>query len=154
MARAIQHDELSAIQHAYNLKLQDPVAFASEYQNEPIDETRSTDEITYDLIVNKFNRIDRGIVPIDCTHLTAFIDVQQHLLYYTVCAWSDEFTGYVVDYGCYPEQSRKYFALRDVQFTLSDATKISGLEASIYAGLTTLTGSLMAANGLVMMGLV
>ena len=30
------HDELSAIQHAMNLKLQDERAFYAEYQNEPL----------------------------------------------------------------------------------------------------------------------
>ena len=30
------HDELSAIQHAMNLKLQDEAAFLAEYQNEPL----------------------------------------------------------------------------------------------------------------------
>src|SRR5262249_35110717 len=32
------HDELSAIQHAMNLKLQDEAAFFAEYQNEPLPE--------------------------------------------------------------------------------------------------------------------
>src|SRR5690606_10396936 len=30
------HDELSAIQHAMNLRLQDEAAFYAEYQNEPL----------------------------------------------------------------------------------------------------------------------
>ncbi len=30
------HDELSAIQHAMNLRLQDEAAFFAEYQNEPL----------------------------------------------------------------------------------------------------------------------
>lgn len=34
------HDELSAIQHAMNLKLQDEAAFFAEYQNEPLDDMR------------------------------------------------------------------------------------------------------------------
>ncbi|GIX04615.1 MAG: hypothetical protein KatS3mg114_0484 [Planctomycetaceae bacterium] len=32
------HDELSAVQHAMNLRLQDEAAFFAEYQNEPLPE--------------------------------------------------------------------------------------------------------------------
>jgi DNA-binding transcriptional MerR regulator len=38
------HDELSAIQHAMNLKLQDEAAFQAEYQNEPLPEKGVEDE--------------------------------------------------------------------------------------------------------------
>lgn len=37
------HDELSAIQHAMNLKLQDEAAFFAEYQNQPLPEETVTD---------------------------------------------------------------------------------------------------------------
>ncbi len=47
-----------------------------------------------------------GLVPIAANHLTAFIDVQQKLLFYVVAAWEDDFTGYVIDYGTYPDQQR------------------------------------------------
>jgi hypothetical protein len=41
------HDELSAIQHAINLKLQDEAAFFAEYQNEPLPEVQAQeDELT------------------------------------------------------------------------------------------------------------
>ena len=69
-----------------------------------------------------------------------FIDVQANLLFFVVAAWEDDFTGYVVDYGAYPDQKRPYFTLRDARHTLAVATKASGLEGSIYAGLETLTG--------------
>src|SRR5690606_2697368 len=38
------HDELSAIQHAMNLKLQDEAAFFAEYQNEPLPAESAQDE--------------------------------------------------------------------------------------------------------------
>ena len=64
-----------------------------------------------------------------------FIDVQATLLFYVVAAWEDDFTGYVVDYGTFPDQKRPYFTLRDARHTLAVVTKASGLEGSIYAGL-------------------
>ena len=56
-----------------------------------------------------------------------------------VAAWEDDFTGYVVDYGTFPDQKRPYFTLRDARHTLAVATKASGLEGAIYAGLEKLT---------------
>jgi hypothetical protein len=55
------HDELSAIQHAMNLKLQDEAAFFAEYQNEPLPEdTEGDDELTAEQIAAKINRFRRG----------------------------------------------------------------------------------------------
>jgi phage terminase large subunit GpA-like protein len=68
-----------------------------------------------------------------------FVDVQAALLFYVVTAWEDDFTGYVIDYGAYPDQKRGYFTLRDAQPTLSHVAKGAGLEGSIYAGLEELT---------------
>ena len=134
------HDELSAIQHAMNLRLQDERAFWAEYQNEPLpEETPQENELTADQIAAKTNRLERGDVPIGCNHLTMFVDVQAALLFYIVAAWEDDFTGYVIDYGAYPDQKRGFFTLRDAQPTLSQASKGAGLEGSIYAGLEELT---------------
>ena len=72
-----------------------------------------------------------------------FIDVQQALLFYVVAGWEDDFTGYVLDYGTFPDQQRPYFTLRDARHTLAAATKATGLEGSIYAGLEALTASLI-----------
>jgi len=63
----------------------------------------------------------RGEVPLAASHLTMFVDVQGKLLFHTVVAWEDDFTGYVIDYGAYPEQRRALFTLRDVQKTLGRA---------------------------------
>jgi phage terminase large subunit GpA-like protein len=138
------YDELSAIQHAMNLKLQDEAAFFAEYQNQPLPEETVTDGMLKpEDVVSKINRMDRGLVSIGANHLTAFIDVQQKLLFYLVAAWEDDFTGYVIDYGCYPEQQRAYFSLRDARQTLSTEASGSGLEGSIYAGLELLTSKLL-----------
>ena len=138
------HDEESAIQHAMNLKLQDEAAFFAEYQNEPLPEDTGTDdELTPDQIARKFNRMERHAIPIGCNHITTFIDVQANLLFYVVAAWEEDFTGYVVDYGTFPDQQRPYFTLRDARQTLTMATKNTGLEGSIFAGLESLTDSLL-----------
>lgn len=133
------YDERSAIQHAMNLKLQDEAAFFAEYQNEPLPEIDAEeDEMTAEQIASKFNRMQRGELPIGVNHLTMFVDVQATLLFYVVTAWESDFTGYVVDYGAYPDQQRPYFTLRDARSTLTTVSDSMGLEGAIYAGLEVL----------------
>ncbi len=134
------HDELSAIQHAMNLRLQDERAFCAEYQNEPLpEETPQEDELSADQVAAKTNRLKSADVPVGCNHLTMFVDVHGALLFYVVAAWEDDFTGFVIDYGAYPDQRRPYFTLRDARPTLSQVANGAGLEGSIYAGLEELT---------------
>jgi hypothetical protein len=139
-------DELSAVQHAMNLKFRDEAAFWAEYQNEPLPDKEFDDEglLSADQIAGKLNGMKRGELPLGCNHLTMFVDVQGKLLFWVVCGWEEDFTGYVVDYGAYPEQKRPYFTLRDAQRTLLSASKGAGLEAAIYAGLETLVGTHLA----------
>ncbi len=139
------HDEVSAIQHAMNLRFdRKDEAFFSEYQNEPLPEDGGRSMLTADQITKKLNGYERSKVPLAATHITAFIDVQQEILYYLVAAWSDEFTGYVLDYGAWPDQKRQYFQLKDIRATLATATGIAAAEGSIYKGLEMLTGKLLA----------
>ena len=138
------HDELSAIQHAINLRLQDEAAFFAEYQNEPLlAEEAGDDELTADQIAAKFNRRERGNVPLASGRLTAFIDIQGSLLFWVVCGWEDDFTGYVLDYGAWPDQRRAYFTLRDANPTLAVATGAAGVEGAIYQGLEKLSAALL-----------
>ncbi|MBM3524941.1 MAG: hypothetical protein FJX57_18490, partial [Alphaproteobacteria bacterium] len=138
------HDELSGIQHAMNLRLQDEAAFFAEYQNEPLlEETAGDDELTADQIAGKFNRRGRGEVSIGCGRLTAFIDVQGSLLFWVVCGWEDDFTGSVIDYGAWPDQRRAYFTLREANPTLATATGAAGIEGAIYQGLEKLTAAVL-----------
>ncbi|MFG0243639.1 MAG: terminase gpA endonuclease subunit [Phycisphaerales bacterium JB054] len=140
-AQRFNHDELSAVQHAMNLKLQDEAAFWAEYQNEPLPEASALDEdlLTADQICAKLNGHERGEVPIGASALTMFIDVQAKCLFWLVAAWEEDFTGYVIDYGTEPDQRAAYFTLRDVRRTLGAAAPRAGLEGAVYAGLERLT---------------
>src|SRR5574344_1218234 len=131
------YDELSAVQHAMNLKLTDEAAFWAEYQNEPLPEDLGTDEqLTVDGVVNKLNGHSRRTVPVSANHITMFVDVQKTLLFYVVCAWDDDFTGCVIDYGAWPDQRRRYFTLNEANPTLQAKFPRSGLEGCLYGGLT------------------
>lgn len=135
--------EVSAIQHAIHLYARSPAAFFAEYQNSPRSTETKASEISADQIAGKLNRLGRGVVPLACSRLTAFIDVQGSLLYWTVCSWGDDFTGGVLDYGAFPDQQRPYFTLREARPTLASILPGAGVEAVIYAGLEGLTKRLL-----------
>ncbi len=132
-------DEASAVQHAMNLRLRDEAAFFAEYQNEPIIEAEGEEMLSADEVAAKTNGYARGVIPLGVGHLTMFIDVQQKVLFWMLCGWEEDFTGYVLDYGTWPEQRRAYFTLRDVRSTLGRKTPGAGLEGQIYAALDGLT---------------
>jgi len=133
-------DEISGLQHAMNLKLRDETAFFSEYQNQPVVEQASDEVLAPEQVASKFNGRPRGQVPKACTHLTMFIDVHDALLYYLVAAWEEDFTGYIVDYGSYPDQKRANFTLRDARVTLPMLAPRAGKEGAIQAGMEKLIG--------------
>ncbi|MCC6661108.1 MAG: phage terminase large subunit family protein [Phycisphaerales bacterium] len=133
------HDELSAVQHAMNLRLQNEAAFFAEYQNEPLPEIEVADDLlSTDQITARVNGHARGLVPLGCSHLTMFVDVQGKALFYVVAAWEDDFTGSVIEYGTEPDQKTPpgtYFTLRDLKRTLGSASPRAGVEGAIYGGL-------------------
>jgi phage terminase large subunit GpA-like protein len=135
-------DELSALQHAYNLKFDmGDAAFLAEYQNDPPKEEATDNLLSKEDIAAKVNGYQRQLIPADAVHLSAFVDVQGKLLYWVVAAWRPDFTGYVVDYGAWPEQRRSYFTLADAVPTIPDLCN-GGLESQLYAALTSLVDSL------------
>lgn len=136
-------DEISAIQHAMNLKLRDEEAFFAEYQNEPIQLQDENEQIDGEETVRKVSGLARGMVPVYANYITAFIDVQQKALFYLIAAWGDNFSGSIIDYGTYPDQHRRYFTLSDIKATLGRAAPGAGLEGSIYAGLEKLCGKIL-----------
>lgn len=138
-------EEISAIQHAYNILVDDGhEAFASECQQEPVrPEEDDVEQLTDKVILAKKTRLVRGRVPLACDKLTAFIDVQGKLLYWIVCAWGDGFQGSIIDYGSFPDQGRISFTLRDATRTLQHVFRGAGLEGAIYAGLDGLTSEIL-----------
>ena len=138
------HDEISALQHAMNLKFQDEQAFQAEYQNDPLPEDVGGEEIlSIDAICAKINGLPHNKVPLACDRLTLFIDVQKALLFYVVTAWAENFTGSVIDYGSWPDQHRREFSLADANPTIQSEFPRAGLEGGLYAALTALSDDLL-----------
>ena len=134
------HDEVSALQHAMNLKFQDEAAFQSEYQNDPLpDDTADDSLLSVDEICAKINGLARRRVPLKCDRLTMFVDVQKVLLFYVVIAWAEDFTGAVIDYGSWPDQHRHEYSLADANPSIQTFFPKAGFEGALYAALSALT---------------
>lgn len=138
--------ELSAVQHAYNELIDyGPEVFASECQQDPLDTVQIDRELlTARQIAAKQSHLKRGWIPNEATKLTAYIDVQKACLYYTVCAWAPDFSGWVVWYSVWPEQRRDYFTLSSLRKTIQ--TEFPGMseEAQIKKAVKQLVQSLAA----------
>jgi hypothetical protein len=137
-------DELSAVQNAMNLMFRDKGAFFAEYQNDPLpDRPQQSHDLTADIVAKKVGGFERDKAPPGVQHVTAFIDVQQDVLFYLVAGWEKDFTGYVLDYGAFPDQQRRYWTLGDARRTLSAAYPGKQLQGWLYAGFEDLCAMLL-----------
>lgn len=143
-----EQDELSAIQNAMNLKLKDEASFMAEYQNDPLNEDKiNTELLTVDQIAAKQNGLPRLHIPMECNTLTMFVDVHENLLFWTLSAWADNFTGYVIDYGTFPDQHNHDFTLRSARITMKKRfPELASREEYIYKSLHELISAKLSAE--------
>lgn len=135
--------ELSAIQNAYNLRIDRAATFDAEYQNEPRDPASDDEKLMTPAEVEaKVSGLERLMVFLAGQYVTAFIDIQHNLLYYAVCAWSPEFNGSCIDYGTWPDQGRNFFLYRDAGKTLATKFPGAGKPGAIRGGLDALIDEL------------
>lgn len=138
-------DEVSAIQHAMNLKLDDEASFMAEYQNSPAPrDAGGLEVLTPEAIATKTSGVPRGELPLAVEHLTMSVDVHDSLLYWVVAGWSSTFDGWVVDHGTWPDQRLRYVTLRKAPRTLARRYPGTGREGSIRAGLVELTDQMLS----------
>ncbi len=133
-------DEISAIQNAMNSFLDNKFSFMAEMQSEPMPvDLGNVEELPRSEIEKRLNGEDRGRVPHGATKLTAFLDVQGiGVLFYTVIAWKDDFTGWLIDYGTFPDQGRHYFTKATLSQTFEQGDQ--ALHSAIKNAATTLLG--------------
>ena len=112
-------NEVSAIQHAMNLYCRNPVTFFAEYQNDPIGKDSDIQFLKAKEISEKQHNYARFEVPLEVQKITAFVDVQKELLIYIIVGWSNDFSGYVLDYGTFPEQKRLSWVKAKIPITLT-----------------------------------
>ncbi len=140
--------QLSGIQYAMDIWAKDENVFLAEYQNSPkLEEEEGIESLRAADLLQRINGIPHRIVPNLATRLTAFVDVQQDALFWLVMAWADDFTGWIVDYGLFPEQPRRYITTRDLADgtgrTLRDHTHQTTVEAALQLGLEALADQLL-----------
>lgn len=137
-------DELSAIQHAWNLRIdRGESAFFAEYQNQPMADDISADKLDKSGLAARAVSLERGRIPLAHQMVTAFIDVQEKVLFWLVASWGESFGGHVVAYGSYPDQGVSFFEAQQAKRTLALAAKGAGFEGALSAGLEKLTQQLI-----------
>jgi len=136
-------DEVSAIQHCMNLFIQDPKAFYAEHQNEPQRDDDDAGHLVVETVMGRLNGRQRGQVPPSAIRLTADVDLHDKLLYWCVCAWEEKGTGYVLDYGTYPDQERRTFTMAQARMSLARKFPRAGTDGAIQSGLEALVTTLL-----------
>jgi hypothetical protein len=139
-------DEISAVEHAMRWYLFNRAGFMAECQQEPAEERTATGRLEVDEIYQKLDGRRRGSVPTKCEWLTAHVDVNEGLLYFWVSCWERNFTGYAVDYGAWPEQSDRWFAMDSCRNPLAVAYKGMGKGGMVFAGLEAVLERLFSAR--------
>jgi len=134
-------DEASGIQHAMNLFYRDEAAFWAEFQNQPL-ETSQDDTISEDELLQRTHPVAKGSFPTGGELITAFVDVQKDLLYYCVIAWRPDFTGWIVDYGAWPDQKTTNFRLSQAKKTIGKQWPGQSLEVVLTKALNALIDDL------------
>ena len=134
-----RNTEISAIQHAYNILIDDGEdVFMGECQGEPKSIGDDDQFLAATVVRSKTINVPQRIAPIASTVITGFIDVQTDALYWVLVAWEPGFGGTVIDYGSWPEQSNRAYALKNIPRTLGMHYKSTDLEGWLYQGLTEL----------------
>lgn len=136
---------LSAVQNAMNHFFDDPESFWAEYQNQPRIEQGEQRQLETAQIIERINGFERGACPNACQFVTAFIDLQIDAFYWIVCGWDQRFTGWVLDYGTFPDQERINFFYGDLPRPLREEPgfKELGFEDMLFLALQRLTSDLM-----------
>lgn len=110
---------LSCIQWCMTIKFLRPDFFRTELQQQGAKPPGVTIQLDPRQLVKRLSGIPRGIVPARASYLTGFVDSQDELLFWAVVAWRTDMTGWVVDWGAWPEQPRPHFFKSDIPRKIS-----------------------------------
>lgn len=100
--------EISALQHAYNiLILQGEEVFSTECQQKIYIAPGDAQQLELTDVILKLSGLKHREVPTNATKLVCYIDTQDESFWYVVIAWTADFTGYVIDYGVWPDQNER-----------------------------------------------
>lgn len=101
----VEPGSVNALQSLMDKFLGDRQSFLAEQQQAP----ESEDDLSIYLdargIASRFNGLRRGTVTPAAKFSTAAIDVQELLLYWMQVTWSEQLTGWIVNWGHFPRQT-------------------------------------------------
>jgi hypothetical protein len=100
-------------------------AFESECQNDPQEITAGDQKpLTPGEVEGNTCKVSRLVVPEDADLLTAFIDISEKCLWWTVVGWQkSDFSGTVIAAGVYPDQPTNYVTLSTIHKTIRQKFK-------------------------------
>lgn len=110
---------LSALQWAMTKKNLNPDFFRCELQQDGAAPRAGLVRLSGEDLIKRLSGIERGTVPTKSSYLTAFIDSSDQVLWWMVVAWLPDFTGWIVDYGTWPDQGSDQFYKENLHFTIS-----------------------------------
>ena len=109
---------VSALQWCMTVAILQPDFFRCELQQKGAKPKGDIDQINSGELLKRLSGIPRGHVPQQASYLTSFIDSQDHVLFWMVCAWRTDMTGWIVDFGSWPDQKRQQWYKKDLSHTL------------------------------------
>lgn len=125
---------LSALQYCMTIKILQPDYFSCELQQQPAKPEGNLNQLDPELLIKRLSGVKRGIVPDAASYLTAFVDSGDDVLWWAVCAWANDFTGWLVDFGTWPDQGRAMFYKSDLSLTIQQCfPNVSWSEAFVMA---------------------
>ncbi|HUX16267.1 MAG TPA: terminase gpA endonuclease subunit, partial [Phycisphaerae bacterium] len=137
-------EETSAVEHAMKIAIRNPVFFAAHMQQAPLSLESESVQVTAAMVARRVSGLPAGRVPMDCSHVSAYIDMHDEILYWAVCAWNPAtFGGQVIDYGTFPEQPGRWFVQARPPRPMSSLFGRLGKAGAIAAGLEQLATRLM-----------
>lgn len=110
---------LSAVQWALTQKILKPDYYRSELNQDGAAPQEGLTQLEGNKIVTRLSHVPRGIIPAKASYVTAFVDSQDEVLFWMVCAWQKDFSGWIVARGTWPDQKRVQFYKSDLSITIS-----------------------------------
>lgn len=126
--------DASAIEYTMRIYYTMPDMFWSEFQQSPRAARDYAERTSPQRIMHQVNGYPRFIFPDETEVITAGIDVQKHFLFFTIIAWANDFTGYVIDYGTFPDQGVRIFSKANAPHPLRTVFPNMNDEARLQAG--------------------
>lgn len=146
-ARKFPH-ELSALQHAQNLRADHPDTFDAEYQNQPKSNAAPIDGIrcltSDEYCLRTLPTHKRGECPDWVDFVTLGVDVQGSSLWWVVAGIGSDFRGLVLDYGIWPDPQIDYITLAEIERTMIRVTGLRSPTAAMLESLNRLRAERLA----------